>query len=109
MIIQEELNKVTDMADRLDRLQSPEHYIKPEELRALLVSFMRLSQEYQSLCCVRDFDEWHEDFGDCVWHELDDDGKPFQSSSYVGCPNSDEWPFKPYQGRIGFQTIGPIR
>ncbi len=43
-------SKLTDfenMCDRLDRLQDPHHYVKPEEVRLLLVAGMQLVAAYR--------------------------------------------------------------
>jgi hypothetical protein len=52
-----------------------------EELKANGARWEKLHQP-------RPLNEWHEDFGDALWHLM-----PIDSPPYVGSPTCSDWPF----------------
>ena len=54
---------------------------------ANLKYFQALNDAFNRLFTPRPLEQWHEDYGDCLWYKF-----PIDESPYVGSPLSDDWP-----------------
>lgn len=49
--------------------------------------------EKDDLSTLRPFADWHEDFGPCLWYQIDTEkAEPIGQPPYVGSPLDSDWP-----------------